>query len=159
MGDAKRRAESHRRIATAIDARMKQLDALKLEEVEIIGAMTEHMANFHSLMTNASRSSMDALCEEFAGFYRYAKIIESLATGIASGRIPVPGGKTINQDQRVAASIDERVRQLEAQGITGPSLLEHMVGHVMDLQRLWNTLSDDVLIGLCHRYPGLYRYV
>ena len=33
---------------------------------------------------------MDGLCLRFWGFYRYAKILERIAAGIASGEIRVP---------------------------------------------------------------------
>lgn len=164
MGEAKRRARAavptveHRRMAERIDARIKQLDALSLLEVEIISAMAEYMPDFHRLMVSTSGPAMDSLCAEFAGFYRYAKIIETLASGIASGKIKVPGGQTVNEEHRIAAAIDQRVRQLEAMGIGGADLLERMVGHILDLQRLWSTMSDESLALLCREYPGLYRY-
>lgn len=157
MGDAKRRTAEHRKIAASIDARMKQLDALQLQEAEILPAMAEHMGDFHRLLTNSTSTVVDALCEEFAGFYRFAKIAESVATGLASGKIEVPGGNRVFDENRVASAINQHVLQLEAKGITGNALLEHMVGHILDLQRLWST-SDESLARLCQRYPGLYRY-
>jgi hypothetical protein len=33
---------------------------------------------------------MDELCQRFAGFYHYAKILETLVDGIRSGAIQVP---------------------------------------------------------------------
>jgi hypothetical protein len=48
--------------------------------------------------------------------------------------------------------------QLEAKGISDAALLEHMVGYALDLQRLWSTASDELLVSLCRTYPGLYRY-
>jgi hypothetical protein len=33
---------------------------------------------------------MDVLCERYNGFYRFAKLLENLAQGIADGSIPVP---------------------------------------------------------------------
>ncbi len=141
-----------------IDARIRQLDALDMQEVEIIAAMAEYMSDFHHLMVSTSHPEMDALCGEFSGFYRFAKIIETLASGIASGKIDVPGDRTVNEEHRIAAGIDQRVRQLEAIGIGGDALLERMVGNVLDLQRLWSTTSDESLAFLCREYPGLYRY-
>ena len=165
MGEAKRTVRvpvpvtvSHRRMAARIDARIKQLDARGLLEVEILPEMAEYMPDFHHLLTSTSGPEMDALCAEFAGFYRFAKILETLASGIASGKIKVPGGRTVNEENRLAAAIDLRVRQLEAMGLGGAALLERMVGYVLDLQRLWSTTSDESLALLCREYPGLYRY-
>ena len=150
--------EAHRRVASRIDAKIKQLEARGLLEVEILPAMAEDMRDFHRLMVTAPGPEMDTLCAEFTGFYRFAKILETLASGIAAGKVKVPGGRTINDEHRLAAAIDLRVRQLEAQGMGGAALLEHMVGHVLDLQRLWSTTSDETLAFLCREYPGLYRY-
>jgi hypothetical protein len=165
MAKAKRRAGSsvsltveHRRMAARIDRKMKQLDALGLLEVEILPEMAEYMPDFHHLMMNTSGPEMDALCEEYAGFFRYAKILETVASGIASGKIKVPGGRTVNKERKLAAAIDLRVQQLEAKGLDDTALLEQMIGHILDLQWLWSTVSDEQLAFLCREYPGLYRY-
>ena len=59
---------------------------------------------------------------------------------------------------QIAAAINLRVRQLEAQGITGIALANHMIGHMQDLQRIYNTTSDRTLCDLCRRFPGFERY-
>lgn len=48
------------------------------------------MPAFKQLMDSAGAAEMDQLYERFAGFYRYAKILEKLAEGIRSGTIKVP---------------------------------------------------------------------
>ena len=158
MAEGKLGTEEQRRIAASIDARMKQLNALRLQEAEILPAMAAHMEDFHRMLTSSPSTAVDALCEEFAGFYRFAKLIESIAAGLASGKIEEPGGNTVFEEDRVASAINQHVLQLEAKGINGNTLLEHMVGHILDLQRLWSTTSDETLIRLCQRYPGLGRY-
>lgn len=162
MGEAKRREQAlkaeNRRMAARIDERIKQLDALGMEEMEILPAMEEYMADFRQVMMRARGQEMDALCGEFAGFYRFAKILETLASGIASGEIKVPGDRAAKEERRIAAAIDQRVRQLEAAGIHGAALLEHMVRHLPDLHRIWSTTSDETFAFLLREYPGLYRY-
>ncbi len=74
MGEGKRRTAENWQIAARIDARMKQLDGLKLQEAEILSAMADHMEDFHRLLTSSTSTAVDTLCEEFAGFYRFAKI-------------------------------------------------------------------------------------
>jgi hypothetical protein len=59
---------------------------------------------------------------------------------------------------QLAAAINFRVRQLEAQGITGIALANHMIGHMQDLHRIYNTTSDRTLRDLCRRFPGFERY-
>jgi len=59
---------------------------------------------------------------------------------------------------RIAAAINLRVRQLEAQGITGLVLANHMIGHMQDLHGIYSTASDRTLRDLCDRFPGFERY-
>lgn len=59
---------------------------------------------------------------------------------------------------QIAAAINLRVRQLEAQGIIGIALANHMIGHMQDLHRIYNTASDRTLRDLCRRFPGFERY-
>jgi len=59
---------------------------------------------------------------------------------------------------QIAAAINLRVRQLEAQGITGIALADHMIGHMQELHRIYNTTSDRTLRDLCRRFPGFERY-
>jgi hypothetical protein len=143
MGEAERRTAEHRKIAASIDARMKRLDALHLQEAEILPAMAGYMEDFHRLLTSSTSTEVDALCQEFAGFYRFAKIVESIAIRLARGKIEVLGGNAVFDENRVASAINQRVLQLEARGINGNALLGHMVGHILDLQQLWSTASDE----------------
>jgi hypothetical protein len=59
---------------------------------------------------------------------------------------------------QIDAAINLRVRQLEAQGITGIALANHMIGHLQDLHRIYNTTSDRTLRDLCRRFPGFECY-
>jgi hypothetical protein len=59
---------------------------------------------------------------------------------------------------QIAAAINLRVRQLEAQGITGIALANHMIGHMQDLHQIYNSASDRTLRDLCRRFPGFERY-
>jgi len=42
------------------------------------------------LLDISEPDTMDELCRQFAGFFRYAKILEMVAAGIQSGAIKVP---------------------------------------------------------------------
>ena len=42
------------------------------------------------LVDTCTGEEMDALCDRYDGFYRFAKLLEMLAGGIADGSIPVP---------------------------------------------------------------------
>ena len=58
----------------------------------------------------------------------------------------------------MAAAMDQRVRQLAAEGVKGGELLYRMVGHLPDLQRIWVGTNDRQLATLCNDYPGFYEY-
>ncbi|CAE6868123.1 hypothetical protein R69746_08233 [Paraburkholderia aspalathi] len=167
MREAKRRTQAAaasittelREMAARIDAQMLYLEAAGVDETEIVAAMVDHMSAFHHLMQSLDNPAINFLGQEFTGFYRYAKIVETIASGIATGPIQVPGQeRKFAEEHRIAAAIDQRVRQLEAKGIRGRALLEPMAGYTPDLHRLWNAASDELLVALCRAYPGLYRY-
>jgi len=78
------------RIASRIDATMQALAQTGKDDVTVLGDMAEHMADFKWLMDIAKPGVMDELRRPFAGFFRYAKILETLAAGIQSGVVTVP---------------------------------------------------------------------
>jgi hypothetical protein len=59
---------------------------------------------------------------------------------------------------QIAAAINLRVHQLEAHGITGMALANHMIGHMQDLHWIYNAATDQTLRDLCHRFPAFERY-
>jgi hypothetical protein len=64
----------------------------------------------------------------------------------------------VKEWREIAAGIDERVRQLAAQGVSDSALVDQMVGYMQPLQRLWNGTTDDELDELLTAYPGFVRY-
>ncbi len=48
------------------------------------------MAAFKRVMDSTSKFEMDYICQQYDGFYRFAKLMEMLAKGIANGVIDVP---------------------------------------------------------------------
>ena len=78
------------RIASQIDAKVRELDGAGLDDLTIMGEMYEQTPGFKRLLDTSTRGEMDELCARFPGFYRYAKILEAVAAGIKTGRIRVP---------------------------------------------------------------------
>ena len=76
-------------IAAKLDAKVQRLLGLGYDDTAIFVEMTDDMLDFKRLL-DAGQLLMDELCRRFAGFYRYAKILEQIAAGIASGEIQVP---------------------------------------------------------------------
>lgn len=53
-------------------------------------SMYDYMYTFKQLLDASSESEINQLCQQYDGFYRFAKLMERLAEGIADGSISVP---------------------------------------------------------------------
>lgn len=60
--------------------------------------------------------------------------------------------------RRLAQVMDQRVNQLAREGVEGGELIHRMLGHLPDLQKIWEGASDEQLARLCDEYPGFYHY-
>lgn len=78
------------RIAVSIDAAMQPLLRDDADDTAILVGMSDHMADFKTLIDTAKPGVMDELCQRYPGFYRYAKVLERIAGAIQSGVITVP---------------------------------------------------------------------
>ncbi|NET32880.1 MAG: arylsulfatase regulator [Cyanothece sp. SIO1E1] len=78
------------RMATAIDEHVKSTLAKGGGDEALLVSLYDHMDKFKYLLDTCKRGEMDLLCTRYEGFYRFAKLMERLAEGIASGNIPVP---------------------------------------------------------------------
>ena len=76
-------------ISARIDAKVQRLLGLGYDDLAIFVEIADDMPDFKRLL-DAGQLLMDELCRRFAGFYAYAKILEQIAAGIASGEIQVP---------------------------------------------------------------------
>jgi hypothetical protein len=76
-------------IASMIDAKVQQLVREGYDEVGVFVEMADDMPAFKRLL-DSGQQALDELCRRFSGFYHYAKILETVACGIASGEIQVP---------------------------------------------------------------------
>jgi len=152
-------------IAAKIDTRMQKLIRAGKDNIAIMAAMADHMPAFHQLLNTVQPGDLDQLTRKFPGFYRYAKILESVATGIQSGAIPVPGRKEAPRQpepmayyRQRAAAIDLRMRQLAEERVPRSAVIARMTGYVIGLGTIWNTTTDDQLAALCREYPGFHTY-
>ena len=78
------------RIAARIDTAVQPLLRSGADDVAILAGMSDHMADFKHLIDTAKPGVMDELCRRYPGFYRYAKVLETIAGAIQSGTIQVP---------------------------------------------------------------------
>jgi len=78
------------RLAETIDTHVTQVLAHGGGDEALLLSMADSMGTFKQLLDTCTGAEMDALCERYDGFYRFAKLLERLAEGIAHGSIPVP---------------------------------------------------------------------
>ncbi len=76
--------------ADLIDARVKAIAESGADDLAIFADMADCMPAFKRLMDASTGDDMDRLAVRYAGCYRYAKILETVAAGIQSGQIVVP---------------------------------------------------------------------
>lgn len=77
-------------LAGTIDAYVQQIVAGGGGDEEILRTMSDYMAPFKQLLDMSSRQEMDLLCQQYAGFNRFARLLEQTAQGIADGSLTVP---------------------------------------------------------------------
>ena len=82
--------EQQKYLAGKIDKQVYKIVSRGGGDEAILLAATKHMDTFKKLMDNSTDDEMQQLCENYEGFYRFAKLMESLAHGISDGRIEVP---------------------------------------------------------------------
>lgn len=76
------------RLAELIDDQVNQLAGV--DDIALFMAMADDMPDFKQVMDAAGQAGMDELCQRLDGFYRYAKVLETIAAGLESGDIEVP---------------------------------------------------------------------
>ncbi len=77
-------------LAQIIDRFVKTIEQNGGGDHELLTSGFTHMATFKELMDMSSSDQMNALCITYPGFYRFAKLIESIAQGLHDGTISVP---------------------------------------------------------------------
>ena len=81
----------HKQLAQAIDDFVRTIDKVGGGDIELLAAsFPEQTMTFKELLDSTTHAQMDALCEIYPGFYRFAKLMENIAQGIQDGTIEVP---------------------------------------------------------------------
>ena len=78
------------RLAVVIDTHVREVLAYDGGDAALLMSMADSMGTFKQLLDTCTGVDMDALCDRYDGLYRFAKLLERLAGGIAEGRMPVP---------------------------------------------------------------------
>ncbi|HRQ42155.1 MAG TPA: arylsulfatase regulator [Chloroflexota bacterium] len=80
----------HHELAQEIDIYVRKIFAAGGGDEEILTTMVDYMPSFKQLLDTSKQGEVDLLCQQYDGFYHFAKLLESLAQAIADGAIVVP---------------------------------------------------------------------
>jgi hypothetical protein len=75
---------------TSINNYANQFPVSEAGEEKMLESCYDYMEVFKRIMDSCSKPQMDFICQQYNGFYRFAKLMERLAQGIANGSIEVP---------------------------------------------------------------------
>jgi hypothetical protein len=78
------------RLAVMIDTHVMQVLADGGGDEALLLLLADHLGTFKQLLETCTSEELNALCDRYAGLYRFATLLEMLAAGIADGSIPVP---------------------------------------------------------------------
>jgi hypothetical protein len=83
--------QKHQQQAQTIDGFVNTIEQQGGGDIELLAAgFPEQTTTFKELLDTTTHEQMDALCERYPGFYRFAKLLETVAQGIQDGTLDVP---------------------------------------------------------------------
>ena len=74
-------------IVNQIDRHASQFPINEAGSELLLGSIYDYMEPFKKVLDTTTRVQMDYLSQNYSGFYRFAKLMELMAEGIASGTI------------------------------------------------------------------------
>jgi len=80
-------------IAASIDKAVSAFPDTAGGMEHLLVRMYKYMPDFKRILDTAAPGDMDMLCEQYPHFYRFAKLMEQLAEGIAAGNFDDVLGK------------------------------------------------------------------
>ncbi len=90
-GDVASHVSQRRALAELLDGKVNELMRAGItDDVILLSHMASDMSLFKQLMDLSNGDGMNDLCAVYPGLYRFAKLLERIATGIQSGEIEVP---------------------------------------------------------------------
>jgi hypothetical protein len=73
-----------------IDTHVTQVLADGGGDEALLLSLADPMGTFKPLLETCTSEEINALCNRYEGWYRFALLLETLAQGLADGSIPVP---------------------------------------------------------------------
>jgi hypothetical protein len=78
------------RLAMMIDTHVTQVLAAGGGDEALLLSLADSMGPFKQLLETCTSAELNALCDQYAGLYRFALLLETLAQGLADGSLPMP---------------------------------------------------------------------
>ena len=82
--------EKQKQLIVYIDQQVNTIISNGGDEATILVSLVDIMDDLKEIIRSAETDTLDICCQKYDGFYRFMKIMETLAAGIADGSIPVP---------------------------------------------------------------------
>ena len=77
-------------LAKLIDTHVRQYPDTVTGDEQLLRSAYDYMDAFRRIMDSATTDQMDYLSQQYPGFYRFGKLLETIAQGIADGDVDVP---------------------------------------------------------------------
>lgn len=77
-------------LAKLIDAHVRRYPDTATGDEQLLRTAYDYMDAFKRIMDSTTTVQMDDLSQQYPGFYRFGKLLESIAQGIVDGDINVP---------------------------------------------------------------------
>lgn len=99
-----------RRMAAAMDLRVRQLESTGIDDTALIDGMVGYLPDLQRLWTTTSDETLASLCQEYPGFYRYARLMEDAAE--AQRKRSASGSNPNSEIQELPESLKRAVSKL-----------------------------------------------
>ena len=83
----------HHEIAALIDKEVSRFSDTAGGMEQLLVNMYKYMQDFQRILDTSTPGDMDMLCEQYPHFYRFAKLMEKFAEGMAAGNFDDVLGK------------------------------------------------------------------
>lgn len=78
------------RLVKRIDSHVNKFPDNEAGNEQLLTTICDYMEPFKTVMDSTTQLQMDHLIQQYDGFYRFSKLLELMAQGIADGTIKVP---------------------------------------------------------------------
>lgn len=79
-----------KQLAKLIDDHVNKYPDNDTGNEHLLTTIYDYMEPFKTIMDTTTREQMDYLSSQYPGFYRFGKLLESIAQGVADGIVEVP---------------------------------------------------------------------